>query len=407
MWQWILTESSATYGKWYGVELSEENKKQFLIPEGFAHGFLVLSDEAEFCYKVNDFWHPNDEGGLAWNDRSDRHPVAGCDRSCQGAPSAGRVLHDGWNTVNTFGERAIRNVFCFFFSFSSPYCSAAMFFAGEQSKNLNTIADIYDTLADFKMTRKDLIVALGGGVTGDMAGFAAATYLRGIDFVQIPTSLLAQVDSSVGGKTGVDIAQGKNLVGAFYQPKAVLIDPDTLSTLPDQFITDGMAEIIKYGCIKDSEFFEMLANGDALEHIDDVIETCVKIKRDVVNRDEKEAGERMLLNFGHTLGHAIEKIYNYTGITHGMAVAVGMVMMTKASEKHGLTEAGTAYKIEEVCATYGLPTTDDASLEKIAEAAQTDKKTSGSSINVVLLEKIGTSFTKKVAISDLLDFITP
>ena len=261
--------------------------------------------------------------------------------------------------------------------------TAHVFQAGEQSKNLNTIADIYDTLADFKMTRKDLIVALGGGVTG------------------------AQVDSSVGGKTGVDIAQGKNLVGAFYQPKAVLIDPDTLSTLPDQFITDGMAEVIKYGCIKDSEFFEMLANGDALEHIDDVIETCVKIKRDVVNRDEKEAGERMLLNFGHTLGHAIEKIYNYTGITHGMAVAVGMVMMTKASEKHGLTEAGTAYKIEEVCATYGLPTTDDASLEKIAEAAQTDKKTSGSSINVVLLEKIGTSFTKKVAISNLLDFITP
>ena len=282
-----------------------------------------------------------------------------------------------------------------------------IFKAGEEQKHLGSIAEMYNTLAEFSMTRKDIVVALGGGVVGDMAGFAAATYLRGIDFVQIPTSLLAQVDSSVGGKTGVDIAQGKNLVGAFYQPKAVLIDPDTLSTLPDQFITDGMAEIIKYGCIKDSEFFEMLANGDALEHIDDVIETCVKIKRDVVNRDEKEAGERMLLNFGHTLGHAIEKIYNYTGITHGMAVAVGMVMMTKASEKHGLTEAGTAYKIEEVCATYGLPTTDDASLEKIAEAAQTDKKTSGSSINVVLLEKIGTSFTKKVAISDLLNFITP
>ena len=140
--------------------------------------------------------------------------------------------------------------------------TAHVFQAGEQSKNLNTIADIYDTLADFKMTRKDLIVALGGGVTGDMAGFAAATYLRGIDFVQIPTSLLAQVDSSVGGKTGVDIAQGKNLVGAFYQPKAVLIDPDTLSTLPDQFITDGMAEVIKYGCIKDSEFFEMLAKEE-------------------------------------------------------------------------------------------------------------------------------------------------
>ena len=282
-----------------------------------------------------------------------------------------------------------------------------IFTSGESSKKPAEIIKMVEFMAENEFTRSDIAVALGGGVTGDMAGFAAATYLRGIDFVQIPTSLLAQVDSSVGGKTGVDIAQGKNLVGAFYQPKAVLIDPDTLSTLPDQFITDGMAEVIKYGCIKDSEFFEMLANGDALEHIDDVIETCVKIKRDVVNRDEKEAGERMLLNFGHTLGHAIEKIYNYTGITHGMAVAVGMVMMTKASEKHGLTEAGTAYKIEEVCATYGLPTTDDASLEKIAEAAQTDKKTSGSSINVVLLEKIGTSFTKKVAISDLLDFITP
>lgn len=142
--------------------------------------------------------------------------------------------------------------------------TAHVFQAGEQSKNLNTIADIYDTLADFKMTRKDLIVALGGGVTGDMAGFAAATYLRGIDFVQIPTSLLAQVDSSVGGKTGVDIAQGKNLVGAFYQPKAVLIDPDTLSTLPDQFITDGMAEIIKYGCIKDSEFLKCLQTATLL-----------------------------------------------------------------------------------------------------------------------------------------------
>jgi 3-dehydroquinate synthase len=293
---------------------------------------------------------------------------------------------------------------------AAAHCASAVHFifpAGEESKTLATVENLYEFLIQNKFERRDMLAALGGGVVGDLTGFTAATYLRGIDFVQIPTSLLAQVDSSVGGKTGVDIAQGKNLVGAFYQPKAVLIDPDTLSTLPDQFITDGMAEIIKYGCIKDSEFFEMLANGDALEHIDYVIETCVKIKRDVVNRDEKEAGERMLLNFGHTLGHAIEKIYNYTGITHGMAVAVGMVMMTKASEKHGLTEAGTAYKIEEVCATYGLPTTDDASLEKIAEAAQTDKKTSGSSINVVLLEKIGTSFTKKVAISDLLDFITP
>ena len=278
---------------------------------------------------------------------------------------------------------------------------------GEHSKCSDNLNNIYDFLCKNSVTRTDSIIALGGGVVGDITGYASATYLRGVDYIQIPTTLLAQVDSSVGGKTAIDIPAGKNLVGAFKQPKCVICDIDTLKTLKRETFSDGMAEVIKYGCIKDSEFFEMLANGDALEHIDDVIETCVKIKRDVVNRDEKEAGERMLLNFGHTLGHAIEKIYNYTGITHGMAVAVGMVMMTKASEKHGLTEAGTAYKIEEVCATYGLPTTDDASLESIAEAAQTDKKTSGSSINVVLLEKIGTSFTKKVAISDLLNFITP
>lgn len=281
-----------------------------------------------------------------------------------------------------------------------------VFQAGEQSKNLSTITDMYNTLADFKMTRKDIIVALGGGVTGDMAGFAAATYLRGIDFVQIPTSLLAQVDSSVGGKTGVDIAQGKNLVGAFYQPKAVLIDPDTLSTLPDKFICDGMAEVIKYGCIKDKDFFDSLAKGNALENIEAVIERCVTIKRDVVSRDERESGERMLLNFGHTLGHAIEKIYNFTGITHGMAVAVGMVLIAKAGEKNGITPQGTADKIAEVCKAYGLPTSDEASLIEIAKAAQTDKKTSGSDINLVLLNEIGSSFTQKVELEKLYDFIS-
>ena len=171
-----------------------------------------------------------------------------------------------------------------------------VFKAGEESKHLGTIAEMYKALADFGMTRKDLIVALGGGVCGDMAGFAAATYLRGIDFMQIPTSLLAQVDSSVGGKTGVDLPQGKNLVGAFHQPVAVLIDPDTLLTLPDQFIIDGMGEVIKYGCIKDAAFFDFLEQENALQHLEEVIETCVSIKRDVVSRDEREAGERMLLN---------------------------------------------------------------------------------------------------------------
>lgn len=298
-----------------------------------------------------------------------------------------------WRVLNALAEEGLT-------------ATAHVFQAGEQSKNLNTVAEMYNTLAEFKMTRKDIIIALGGGVTGDMAGFAAATYLRGIDFIQIPTSLLAQVDSSVGGKTGVDVVQGKNLVGAFYQPKAVLIDPNTLNTLPDKFICDGMAEVIKYGCIKDRAFFDELAKGTALDNIEDVIERCVTIKRDVVSRDEKESGERMLLNFGHTLGHAIEKIYNFTGITHGMAVAIGMVLITKAGERRGITQSGTADKISEVCKKYGLPTTDDASFEDIASSAQTDKKTVGTDINLVLLEKIGSSFTKKVRLDNLLDFIT-
>lgn len=280
-----------------------------------------------------------------------------------------------------------------------------IFKAGEESKNLSTIAEMYKTLADFRMTRKDIVLALGGGVTGDMAGFAAATYLRGIDFIQVPTSLLAQVDSSVGGKTGVDLPQGKNLVGAFHQPVAVLIDPDTLNTLPDTFICDGMAEVIKYGCIKDAEFFKSLEEHNALDRIEDVIEVCVSIKRDVVNRDEREAGERMLLNFGHTLGHAIEKIYDFKGISHGMAVAVGMVLIAKAGEKQGITEVGTADRIANLCQKYGLPTTDSAGFEEMAQAAAGDKKTSGSSINLVLLSKIGESFTKKIKLDELLGFI--
>lgn len=278
--------------------------------------------------------------------------------------------------------------------------------AGEESKHLGTISEIYNTLADFQMSRKDIIIALGGGVCGDMAGFAAATYLRGIDFIQVPTSLLAQVDSSVGGKTGVDLPHGKNLVGAFHQPISVLIDPDTLGTLPDKFITDGMAETIKYGCIKDADFFDFLEKENALDHIEEVIETCVSIKRDVVSRDEKEAGERMLLNFGHTLGHSIEKLYNFTGITHGMAVAVGMVLISQAGENRGITEQGTTERIINLCEKYGLPTSEKFTFAEMTDAAKGDKKTAGGSISLVLLNKIGESFTQKVELDKLEAFIS-
>ena len=298
-----------------------------------------------------------------------------------------------WRVINSLEKQGI-------------HTKVFTFPAGEKSKHLGTISEIYKTLADFHMTRKDIIVALGGGVCGDMAGFAAATYLRGIGFIQVPTSLLAQVDSSVGGKTGVDLPQGKNLVGAFHQPIAVLIDPDTLSTLPDKFITDGMGEVIKYGCIKDAAFFDSLADGNAMQRIDDVIETCVLIKRDVVSRDEHEAGERMLLNFGHTLGHSIEKIYGFTGITHGMAVAIGMVLIAKAGEKQGMTKPGTADKIADLCRLYGLPTDTELSFGALAQAAQADKKTAGSRINLVLLKSLGDSFTQSVPLTELEAFIT-
>ncbi len=284
--------------------------------------------------------------------------------------------------------------------------SLFVFPAGEKSKNLSAVSDMYDHMAEFHMSRKDLVVALGGGVAGDMAGFAASTYMRGIDFVQIPTSLLAQVDSSVGGKTGVDIKQGKNLVGAFHQPILVIIDPNTLKTLPEYYINDGMAEVIKYGCIKDDALFKTLEDKNALEIIDDVIERCVSIKRDVVNRDEKEAGERMLLNFGHTLGHSLEKIYNFEGLSHGQAVAIGMVMITKASEKAGITEKGTLEKIISLCKKYNLPIDDKADIGEIAKTCAGDKKAGGGSVNLVLLKKIGESFTRKTPLSELENFIT-
>lgn len=281
-----------------------------------------------------------------------------------------------------------------------------VFEAGEERKRLSTISNMYSCFADFHMSRKDLVVALGGGVTGDMAGFAAASYMRGIEFVQIPTSLLAQVDSSVGGKTGVDIEQGKNLVGAFWQPNRVIIDPDTLKTLPQHFINDGMAEVIKYGCIKDSKLFDTLKNENALDIIEDIIEICVSIKRDVVNADEREKGERMLLNFGHTLGHSLEKIYNYSGLSHGEAVAIGMCIITAASEKAGITKTGTTEEIISLCKKYGLPTTDNASPKEIAEICSSDKKSSGGSVNLVLLKEIGTSFTQPTKLIELENFIT-
>ncbi len=268
---------------------------------------------------------------------------------------------------------------------------------GEASKSLMQLQKIYDALLQAEMTRKDLLVVLGGGVVGDIGGFAAATYLRGIPFLQIPTSLLAQVDSSVGGKVAVDLPQGKNLVGNFYQPKAVLIDPLVLSTLPDKFFTDGMAEVIKYGCIKDPDLFELLSSNtnreSIMKHIDEIIFRCCDLKRALVEEDEKDTGSRMLLNFGHTMAHAIEQIQKYEGLTHGEAVAVGMYHITEKSEALELTAKGTAEKIKNILLAHRLPVgISSISENAIKRVILRDKKRDGDKLNVVLLKKIGESY---------------
>ena len=238
--------------------------------------------------------------------------------------------------------------------------------AGEQSKNMDTLVQLYDGLLTpypFPMTRGGLIVALGGGVTGDMAGFAAATLFRGVPFVQIPTTLLSQVDSSVGGKTGVDLPQGKNLVGAFHQPEAVLTDPETLATLPERFFRDGMGEVIKYGCISDKPLLEALEAGTALEDLEQLLARCVASKKSFVEEDTRDTGRRMILNFGHTFGHALEKLHNFQDLSHGEAVGIGMVLACQVGEKLGVTPAGTAERVREVLKRYGLPTQDSFSWE--------------------------------------------
>ena len=271
-----------------------------------------------------------------------------------------------------------------------------IFPAGEGSKTTETVVGIVEFLAENGLTREDMVVALGGGVCGDMAGFAAAIYLRGIKFVQIPTTLLSQVDSSVGGKTGVDLLQGKNLCGAFHQPALVLIDPDVLETLSPHFFSDGMGEVIKYGCIKSKALFERIETENVKDFIEDLIYDCVNIKRGVVERDEKEAGERALLNFGHTAGHAIEKLHNFTDISHGEAVGVGMVMISEAGERIGLTERGTADRIRKVLEKYNMKTEVENSVTDIIGAMYHDKKRTGSGIKFIMLHSLGDSFINPV-----------
>ena len=298
-----------------------------------------------------------------------------------------------------------------------------VFPAGEKSKCLTELAKIYDRLAAAGITRSDLVVDLGGGVTGDLGGFAAATFLRGIDYVQVPTSLLAQIDSSVGGKVAVDLPAGKNLVGNFYQPKLVLIDTELLRTLPKlvlidtellrtlpvRFLHDGLAEAIKYGCIRDKALFEKIAamrdDEELLANIGGIVERCCAIKAEIVEHDEFDTGERMVLNFGHTIGHAVEKCCGYTDYTHGEGVGIGMALLTRQTEKLGLTASGTADAICKVLQKYNLPVDAPYAEADLLAGIGMDKKKSGSSITLIILKEIGSSFLQKTDWQALSDYV--
>jgi 3-dehydroquinate synthase len=269
---------------------------------------------------------------------------------------------------------------------------------GEQFKTLETLGHIFDVLVEARLNRDVTILALGGGVVGDMAGFAAASYQRGVGYVQIPTTLLAQVDSSVGGKTGVNHPGGKNLIGAFYQPLAVIADIDTLSTLPDRELRAGLAEIIKYGCIWDPLLFDWLEsnidklNGRDIPSLIHAIERSCQIKADVVGKDERESNLRAILNFGHTFGHAIESATHYQTFLHGEAVALGMLMASDLSHRLGLLDAHSLERVRDLLARAGLPAeAPRIGMSRATDLMRMDKKVLAGAVRLILLDGLGKS----------------
>lgn len=278
--------------------------------------------------------------------------------------------------------------------------SAYVFPAGEGSKNFDTLSNILEFLAEEHLTRTDCVAALGGGVTGDMAGLAAALYLRGVKYVQLPTTLLSAVDSSVGGKTAIDLRAGKNLAGAFLQPAAVLCDTSCLKTLPPEVFADGAAEAIKTGVLCDESLFALFEDGALAAAPEEVIARCVAFKAGVVERDEKEQGERKLLNLGHTVGHAIEKCSNFT-IPHGHAVAAGLAVMVRAAQRLGWAEEPVAARITACLTKNGLPVSTDFTPDMLAQAALSDKKRAGNEITLVVPRKIGRCTLEKMPVTAL------
>lgn len=279
-----------------------------------------------------------------------------------------------------------------------------VFPAGEESKTGSTYLSILNFLAENRLTRADLLIALGGGVVGDMTGFAAATYLRGIAYIQIPTSLLAMVDSSVGGKTAIDLPAGKNLAGAFYQPHMVLCDTDCLSSLPGSVFRDGCAEVIKYGVLYDPELFSHLSQKGLSFDAEAVVSRCVELKRNVVAEDEFDTGARQKLNLGHTIGHGIEAQSNFT-VSHGQAVAIGMAIVSKAGVAQGICDTEAYENILTVLNKFGLPISTNCTAELLYNSALSDKKRSGGSVNLIIPKSIGECIIQPTDVSELLSFI--
>lgn len=272
---------------------------------------------------------------------------------------------------------------------------------GEESKCGENFLKLLSFLAAHHLTRADLLVALGGGVTGDLTGFAAACYLRGIKCIQVPTSLLAMVDSSVGGKTAIDLPEGKNLCGAFYQPSLVLCDIDTLKTLPEEIFRDGCAEVIKYGILGSRDLFDAL-KGDY--DLMDVVTQCVDMKRAIVEEDEFDTGRRQLLNLGHTLGHAVEAGSDFT-LSHGKSVAIGMAMIAGAAAKHGFCTEETKMEIISILHAFGLPTETTQSSRSIYETALGDKKRQSNTLTLIVPKEVGNCILHPIAVEELADWI--
>lgn len=279
-----------------------------------------------------------------------------------------------------------------------------VFPAGEASKNASTYFSIVNFLAENHFTRADVVIALGGGVVGDITGFCAATFLRGIAYVQVPTSLLAMVDSSVGGKTAIDIPAGKNLVGAFYQPAMVLCDIDTLATLPPDVFCDGCAEVIKYGVLFDEQLFSLLESEGLAFPREQVITRCVELKRDTVAADEFDTGIRQKLNLGHTVGHSVEILSQFE-TSHGKAVAIGMAIVAKASVQLGICDPATKNRIVSVLEKFSLPTTTHFSASELYIHALSDKKRSGNTVQLIVPHTIGNCVLRPTPVTQLQSFI--